>query len=185
MRLPIGRHTCFPNLSVGLASSDVLSLRWRFSFHGRLSLKTLKIARDCHDSQDTSTFLIGHCTIAGFEATVDFDSIPVLSMAHVVDGHIVVLTPEERNSIKFLTAAKNVLGCHLPLTLSDHPMLDANSLAGVWIRPAGDVAGSENSGGTGFQVFVDCDTPIDVEPSLLGQSQRWSHSYAQYQKVHI
>jgi len=42
-----------------------------------------------------------------------------------------MLTPEEWHSIKFFATAKNILSCYLPLALGNHPVLDANSLAGV------------------------------------------------------
>src|SRR6185437_16239767 len=105
------------------------------------------------------------------EASIDVDRVPLLSMADVVETHIVVLTPEERHSVKLFAAAKNVLCCYLPLAFSNYPVLHANSPAGVRIRPAGDIARGEDSGHAGLQVFVDFDTPINCEPSLLGQSQ--------------
>jgi len=42
-----------------------------------------------------------------------------------------MLTPEEWHSIKFFATAKNILSCYLPLAPGNHPVLDANSLAGV------------------------------------------------------
>jgi len=82
------------------ASGDPLSLPPDFSFHGRLSLQALEIARDRYDSESTTAFLIRHGTGVSIEAPIDLDSFPLLGVAHVIDSHIVVLTPEEWNSVK-------------------------------------------------------------------------------------
>ena len=92
-------------------------------------------------------------------------------MAHIVDSHVIVLTPEEWNGVKFFTTAEDILSGYLSLAFRQHPMLDANSLAGMRIWPADGIAGSEDSRHTGLQVFVDFDASIDREASLLGQSQ--------------
>ena len=136
-------------------SGDLLSLRPYFSFHGGLSLQALEIARDGYDSEGATAFLVRHGTIARIEAPIDFDGLPLLGVAYVIDSHIVVLTPEEWNRVKLFATAKNILSCYLALAFSDHPVLDANSLAGVRIRPAGGIACSEDSGDAGFEVFVD------------------------------
>jgi hypothetical protein len=164
-------------------SGDLSSLLPYFSFHGGLSLQALEIARDGYDSESATAFLVRHGTIARIEAPIDLDSLPLLGVAHVIDSHVVVLTPEERNSVKLFATAKNILSRYLPLALSNHPVLDANSLAGVRVGPAGSIANSEDSGHAGFEVFVDFDTPIDGEPSLLRQSHRRPHAYTQNQEV--
>jgi hypothetical protein len=102
-------------------------------------------------------------------------------VAHVIDSHVVVLTPEVWDSIKLFATAKNILSCYLSLALSNHPVLYANSLAGMRIGPAGGIASSEDSGRAGFEVFVDFDTPqtsrssrvlgVGVRPSLTVAEQ--------------
>src|SRR6266853_2306356 len=164
-------------------SGDLLSLRPYFSFHGGLSLQALEISRDGYSGESATAFLVRHGTIAGIEAPVDLDSLPLLRVAHIIDSHVVVLTPEEWNSVKLFTTAKNISSCYLSHALSNHPVLDANSLAGVRIGPTGSIASCEDSGHTGFEVFIDCDTPIDREPGLLGQSQRWPHPHTQNHEV--
>ena len=109
--------------------------------------------------------------------------IPLLCVAHVIDSHFIMLTPEEWNSVKLFATAKNILSCYLSLALSNHPVLDANSLAGVRIGPASGISSSEDSGHAGFEVFVDFDTPINRKPGLFRHSQRRSHSYTQNQEV--
>src|SRR5262245_33009941 len=115
-------------------------MRTYFGFHGGFSLQALEIARNGCDSNGTATLLIGHRTIAGIEAPIDLDSLPLAGVTHVVDSHIVVLTPKERDGVKFLATAENIPGRHLPLALGDNPVLDANSLARVRIWPANSIA---------------------------------------------
>ena len=122
-----------------------MSLPPYLSFHGGLSLQALEIARDGYDSESATALLIFHGTIARIEAAIDLDSIPRLGVTNIIDSHIVVLTPEEWDSIKFFATAKNILSCYLPLAVSNHPVLDANSLAGVRIGPAGGIAGRDDS----------------------------------------
>src|SRR5216684_174074 len=95
------------------------------------------------------------------EAPIDLDSLPLLGVAHIIDSHVVVLTPKERNSVKLFATAKNILSRYLPLALSNHPVLHANSFAGVRIWPAGGIASGEDSGHVGFEVFIDRDTAVD------------------------
>ena len=158
-------------------------LSLRFSFHGGHSLQALEIARDGYDSESATAFLVRYGTITRSEAPIDLDILPLLGVAHVIDGYIVVLTPEKWDSVKFFATAKNIPGCYLPLALSNHPVLDANSLAGVRIWPAGGIASSEDSAHAGFKVFVDFDTSIDGEPGLFRHSQRRPDAYTQNQEV--
>src|ERR1700694_2458830 len=164
-------------------SGDLLSLWPYFSFHGDLSLQALEIARDGYDSESATTFLVRHCTIARIEAPIDLDSLPLLGVAHVIDSHVVVLTPEEWNSVKLFATAKNILSCYLPLALSNHPVLDANSLAGMRIGPAGGIPSSEDARHAGFEGFVDFSTPIDARPGLFRKGQRRPHAHTQNQQV--
>src|ERR1039458_7788906 len=108
-------------------SGDLLSLGPYFSLHGDLGLQALEIARDGYDSESATAFLIRHGTIARIEAPIDLDSLPLLGVAHIIDSHVVILTPEEWDSIKLFATAKNILSCYLPLAFSNHPVLDANS----------------------------------------------------------
>ena len=92
-------------------------------------------------------------------------------MPYVIDRHIIMLAPKEWDYVTFFAMAKNILSRYLTLSFSDHPVLDPNSLSGMRVGPAGGIASSEDSGHAGFEVFVNRDTAIDGEPSLLGQSQ--------------
>src|SRR5215471_450309 len=157
--------------TVKLGGSGDPSLLWQqLKFHGGFSPQTLQIARNGHDSKSSSAFLISYRTITRIKTAIDLDSIPLLSVPNIVNCDIVVLAPEEWNGIKFLALAKNVLGCYLPLSFGYYPMLDTDSFATVRIGPACGIAGSEDSGYAGFQVFIHGNPTIDGQPSLLGQS---------------
>src|SRR6266496_6747394 len=99
-------------------SGDLSSLRQYCSFHVGLSLQAFEISRDGYSSENATAFLVCHGTIARIEAPIDLDSLPLLRVAHVIDSHIVVLTPKEWNSVKLFAMAKNILCRYLPLALS-------------------------------------------------------------------
>src|SRR5260221_2826314 len=86
--------TIFSN-SVRRRSGDLSFLRPYFSFHGGLILQALHIARDSCDIEIATAFLIRHGTIARIYAPIDLDRLPLLRMAHVIDGHVVGLSPEQ------------------------------------------------------------------------------------------
>src|SRR5262249_12041938 len=90
-------------------------------------------------------------------------------MADVVDRHVVVLAPEERNLGKSLPLAENVARCRLTLPLGHDPMLDPQILAGMGVGPARDVAGGKDSRHARFKVFIHRDAAIDLETGALSQ----------------
>jgi hypothetical protein len=55
-------------------------------------------------------------------------------------------------------------------------MFDANSLAGEPVRPARDVAGSEDALDAGLEVLVDDNAAIDREPRLFRQQDCRPHA---------
>jgi hypothetical protein len=128
-------------------------------------------SRDRYNSESATTFLVRHDTMACIEAPVDLDSLPLLRLAHIIDSYVVELTPEEWNSVKLFTTAKNIFSCCFPIrsattqcsTRIRAPVFGSGQRRGI--------AGSEDSGHAGFEIFIDCDTPINREPGLLGQSQ--------------
>jgi hypothetical protein len=64
----------------------------------------------------------------------------------------------------------------LALTFRDHPMLDPNRLAADRIRPARDIARSENSRRAGPEIGVDNDAPIHSEARRLGLPDTRAHA---------
>ena len=75
-------------------------MRLHCTFHSGLSLQTLEISRDGYSSETATAFFIEHGAITRIEATVDLDSVPLLGVADVIDSYLVVLTPEEWNSVE-------------------------------------------------------------------------------------
>lgn len=74
------------------------------------------------------------------DISVDIDLIPLLGVTDVVDSEAVVAGPEERDGRVPFPASEHI---YLPLSLSDHPMLDTNSLAGVRVGTSTPRARSE------------------------------------------
>ena len=64
----------------------------------------------------------------------------------------------------------------LALALGDDPVFDTNSLTGQPVRPACDVADSEDAWNAALEVFIDDDTAIDREPRLFRQRDCWPHA---------
>src|SRR5262245_60639813 len=104
-------------------------------------------------------------------------------MPDVVDRHVVVLAPEERNLGKSLLLAENVASCRLTLPLGHDPMLDPQILAGMGIGPPRDVAGGKDSRHAGFKVFIHCDAAIDLETGALSQLDSRPHPNADDDEV--
>ena len=62
---------------------------------------------------------------------VNVQPIPLFRVAHVADDDVVVLTPEERNSIEGPFPAEHVTRSSLALTFCNHPVLHPDVLAGA------------------------------------------------------
>ncbi len=66
----------------------------------------------------------------------------------------------------------------LALPLGHHPVLDADALARIGVRPAGDVAGGVDAGRAGLEIFVDADAAVDAKARLFGERQSRPHADA-------
>src|SRR5258708_22358750 len=106
-------------------------------------------------------------------------------MADVIDRDIVVLAPKKRHGIEGLPTPQYVERRDLALPFRDHPVLDADALAGMRIGPAGDVAGCEDAGRAGFEVLVDSHAAIDRKASLLGELDRGTHACADDDEIRL
>jgi hypothetical protein len=101
---------------------------------------------------------VSHRAILRLEAAVYVDPVPLPGVADIVEQQVVLLGPEERNSVKALARPQHVARRRLTLAFSDDPMLDANGLAGKPVGPPGDVARRKDTGNARLQVLVDeCD----------------------------
>src|SRR6185437_5366290 len=99
------------------------------------------------------------------------DLLPCRSMPHVVDRHVILLSPEERHAGKALMVPEHIAGDSLALALRDHPVLDAKPLAALGIGPAGDVPSRENARCARLQALIDQNAMVDREARPLGESQ--------------
>src|SRR5262249_47147685 len=104
-------------------------------------------------------------------------------MPDVVDRHVVVLAPEERNLGKSLLLVENVASCRLTLPLGHDPMLDPQILAGMGIGPPRDVAGGKDTRRGGFKVFVHRDAAIEFKTGALGELGSRPHPNADDDEV--
>src|ERR1700674_1910502 len=80
--------------------------------------------------------------------------------------------PEKRHGVEWLPPAEHVARRGLPLALGNNPVLDADLLAAVRVRPAREITGGENAGDAGFEILVDGDAAVDREPGMLGKPDR-------------
>src|SRR5262245_54594197 len=99
-------------------------------------------------------------------------------MTDIVDGNIVVLAPKEGHGVERRLTTEHIAGCGLALSLGDNPMLDANGLARMAIRPSRDITRSVDAGRTGLQILIDSNAPVEIEAGLLGERQSRPHSDA-------
>jgi hypothetical protein len=83
-----------------------------------------------------------------------------------------VLAPKERRGIEPPLLPKDVARGRLTLAFGNDPVLDADRIAGQPVRPARDVAGSEDAGPARLQIFVDDYPAIDREAGLLRERDR-------------
>src|SRR5262245_27572636 len=104
-------------------------------------------------------------------------------MAHVVDAHVVMRAPEKRHIVEYFVGAQDVPGGRLSLALRDHPVLDANALAGVRAGPARDVAGRKDTRHTRLQVRIHRHAKIDHEAGLLSKLYAWPQADADHHHI--
>src|SRR6266446_3464990 len=152
-------------------------------FHRRLLPEIIDVAEDRGHREHLAVATIAHEAVACFDVAVDVEIVPALGMPDIVDRHVVVLAPEERNLGKSLPLAENVARRRLTLPLGNDPMLDPQILAGMGIGPPRDVAGGKDSRHAGFKVFIHCDAAIDLETGALSQLDSRPHPNADDDEV--
>src|SRR2546427_6660082 len=117
--------------------------------------------------------------------TVYVDTIPLLRMTDVVDGHVVMRAPEKRDLIEPLARTEDVSARRLALALRHDPVLHANSLAAVWIRPSRDVARGEDPRHTRLEILIHRDPLIDREAALLGELEPRPHADTDHDEIRL
>src|SRR6202011_719438 len=100
---------------------------------------------------------------------IDLDLVPLFGMADIKDHGVVMHAPEERHGVEWLPPAQHVARRGLPLALGDDPVLDADLLAAMRVRPAREITGGEDAGDAGFEILVDGDAAVDRQPRLFGE----------------
>src|SRR5436190_10017380 len=117
-----------------------------------LAREAVTIAPDRQNRQLAAAMPVSHGAVLRLESAVYVDPIPLPGVADVVEQQVVLLGPEERNSVEALARAEHVAGRRLALAFGDDPMLDADALAGQPVRPTGDVACSIDARNSGLQI---------------------------------
>src|SRR3954447_22623818 len=104
-------------------------------------------------------------------------------MTDVIDWHVVMLAPEERHGVEPLIQSQHV-ACHsLTLALGNHPVLDANIVAGMRIGPARNIACGIDAGSARFEIGIHLYAAVHYEARLLGERQTRPHANAEHHKI--
>src|SRR4029079_11502437 len=99
-------------------------------------------------------------------------------MTDIVDRHVVMLAPKKRNIGILFTVSDHVQGGCLSLTLRDDPMLDAEVLTGIRVRPTCNIAGCKDSWCTRLGVGIYGDASFDEKPRFYREVDSGAHSDA-------
>jgi hypothetical protein len=132
-----------------------------------LRTKPFDVPMDQCDRELLAPESIRYSAISTLERPIYLGFVPVLSVSNIGEAEIVLFGPEEWNVIEGFTPAENIVRCYLALALGDNPMFDANSLTGQPIRPSRDITGSEDARDAAFEVLIDDNAAIDLEPCLF------------------
>src|SRR5665213_2207061 len=129
-----------------------------------LGAETDEVSVNRRDRQPAAAPPIGDRAVPCCKLPVDLGWVPLFSVPHIRDAEVVLLGPKERNSVKYLPAAKNVPRCGLPLTLGHNKMFDADPFIDEPIRPTRDIAGRKNTRHACLEVFVHGNAAINSDP---------------------
>src|ERR1700687_3928124 len=121
----------------------------------------------------------------GRDVAFDCELVPCLGMADIVNRDVVVLAPEEGNGGKSLAVPEHIECRGLPLALGHHPMLDANALATIRIRPARNVTDRPDRWRARFEIGIYDDAPINGQPGPFGKFDSWPHADAGHHEIHL
>src|SRR3954468_5716904 len=113
----------------GSLSNHFLQCLLLVALHSKFRFQAVEIPIDRGNREHAVTALVCHRTILRLKRTVYFNGIPILRMADIVNGDVIMLAPEKRHRIKTLTPAEHVSRRHLALALRHDPMFNADTLA--------------------------------------------------------
>src|SRR2546427_3011851 len=117
--------------------------------------------------------------------TVYVNPRPRPRMTGVVDAHVVMPAPKNRDLIDPLARPEDVWGRRLALALRHDPVLHANSPAAVWIRPSRDVARGEDPRHTRLEILIHGDPLIDRQAGLLGELESRPHADTDHDEIRL
>src|SRR5207253_1591353 len=112
----------------------------RLLLEPELRPKARQVAPDSGYGKPLAVAPIGDRTVMRGGIAVDINAIPLLRVAHVVDGQIVMLGPEKRHCRKALPLPEDIPRCHHALALGEHPVFNADALARSRVGPARNIA---------------------------------------------
>src|SRR5690348_2819858 len=95
-----------------------------------LADEAITIAPDRQNRQLAAGMPVSHGAVLRLESAVYVDPIPLPGATDIVEQQIMLLGPEEWNSVEALARAEHVAGRRLALAFGDNPMLDADGLPG-------------------------------------------------------
>ena len=93
------------------------------AFHRPFLLEVLEVAVDRGNCQHGAVASIAHQAIAPLYVALDLELVPLLGMTDIVDWHVIMLAPEERDVGKSLALSEDILRYGLTLALGNDPML--------------------------------------------------------------
>src|SRR6185369_10641299 len=104
-------------MTAGNRTRRDMASSYAVALHLDFGLEVRPVAADRGDGQPPP--LVGEADrrIVRVERAVDAYVVPVLGVADVADGHVVVLAPEERHGVERLVAAQDVPRRRLSLAL--------------------------------------------------------------------
>ena len=111
------------------------------------------------------------------------DPVPLLGVAGVADGDVIVLAPEEWDCVEAFALAEDVAGGRLSLALREDPVLDAYASSGVRVGPASDIPRGVDPRRGGFQVLIDGHPAIDRESRLCSEIGAWADADAEHDEI--
>src|SRR6185312_5562984 len=98
-------------------------------FECQFSAQAVPVATDRRHGELPVIAPEGHCAVACGRIGFNFEPVPLLGMADIGDGRVVVLAPEERHRVEASSSAEHV-GCgDAALTLRDNPVFNADMLS--------------------------------------------------------
>src|SRR5207253_6313624 len=122
-------------------AEEVLYGRIVAALHRRFDQQAFAIAVDGGDRLYAPALAVGHQAASRGDASDDLERIPPFGMADVVDGHVIVLAPEEGDRAIRLACAQHRLGRMLSLPFGDHPVLNPDGPAAARVGKPRDVIG--------------------------------------------